>query len=439
MDFQELCHYQKRLSTHRCITPSNFDGDDPMKLTTSHPAAFLLLAALTCGLLSDSEVYAAEETPEPATKAKPAAAASAPKIQMAILLDTSGSMQGLINQARTQLWKIVNELATTSRDGQTPNLEVALYEYGKSSLPKDEHYLRQIVPLSDDLDKLSEELFALSTNGGEEYCGAVISKSVEQLEWSKSNDDLKLIFIAGNEPFSQGPVAYKDACQSAIEKGITVSTIFCGPKGQGLQTGWADGAKLADGSFLSIDQNQQAAAVATPFDDKLSALSGRVNRTYLTRPTADGLAVLARQKAADSKAAAFAPAAGAERAAFKGRKQYRVAGDLVQELEEGKVKLSELKETELPEELRKLPADKREGFIKEKAAEREKIQEQIQELAQKRKAFIAEARKKEAETGKPDTLDTLDTAVIKAVREQAARKKFETPNEPKPASKRQNR
>ena len=32
-------------------------------------------------------------------------------IQMAILLDTSGSMDGLIEQAKAQLWKIVNELA----------------------------------------------------------------------------------------------------------------------------------------------------------------------------------------------------------------------------------------------------------------------------------------------------------------------------------------
>ncbi len=94
-----------------------------------------------------------------------------PRVQMAILLDTSGSMSGLIDQARTELWAIVNEFITAKRDGKAPQLEVALYEYGKSSLPADEGYLRMIVPFTMDLDKISEELFALKTNGGSEYCG----------------------------------------------------------------------------------------------------------------------------------------------------------------------------------------------------------------------------------------------------------------------------
>ena len=36
-------------------------------------------------------------------------------IEMAILLDTSGSMQGLIEQAKSQLWRIVNEMAAAIR------------------------------------------------------------------------------------------------------------------------------------------------------------------------------------------------------------------------------------------------------------------------------------------------------------------------------------
>ena len=58
-----------------------------------------------------------------------------PLIQVALLLDTSNSMDGLINQARTQLWTIVNEFARAKQFGQAPTLQVALYEYGKSGLP----------------------------------------------------------------------------------------------------------------------------------------------------------------------------------------------------------------------------------------------------------------------------------------------------------------
>ena len=69
-------------------------------------------------------------------------------------------MDGLIDQAKTQLWTIVNQFATAHRQGKIPVLQVALYEYGKSSIPADENYLRMIVPLTTDLDKVSQELFA---------------------------------------------------------------------------------------------------------------------------------------------------------------------------------------------------------------------------------------------------------------------------------------
>jgi len=53
-----------------------------------------------------------------------------PLVQVAVLLDTSNSMDGLINQARSQVWKIVNELVSSEKSGSKPLIEVALYEYG---------------------------------------------------------------------------------------------------------------------------------------------------------------------------------------------------------------------------------------------------------------------------------------------------------------------
>ncbi|MCK4943670.1 MAG: VWA domain-containing protein, partial [Candidatus Aminicenantes bacterium] len=122
-------------------------------------------------------------------------------IQMVILLDTSGSMEGLIEQAKTQLWKIVNEMALAKKNGKVPRLLVGLYEYGKSTIPASEGYLRMLVPLSEDLDRISEELFKLKTNGGQEYCGKVIRAATRGLQWSQNNSDYKVVFIAGNEPF----------------------------------------------------------------------------------------------------------------------------------------------------------------------------------------------------------------------------------------------
>src|SRR6185369_13747376 len=158
------------------------------------------ISGLLCLLLIASIGLRAEETKAVATDSLQ----PRPLVQMAILLDTSSSMDGLIDQARTQLWRVVNEFITATRDGKKPELQVALYEYGKPTLGQESGFIRQVVPLTTDLDKVSQELFGLKTNGGDEYCGWVIRTAVEQLSWSKSNKDLKVIFIAGNEPFTQG-------------------------------------------------------------------------------------------------------------------------------------------------------------------------------------------------------------------------------------------
>jgi hypothetical protein len=400
---------------------SEREGENRMKSI----CPYMSMLAVIAGLL----IVESAPAKEPATKEKrqaakstPAAEKAAPKIQLAILLDTSGSMNGLINQARTQLWKIVNELATAKQNGRTPDLEVALYEYGKSSIPKDEGYLRQIVALTDDLDAISEQLFALTTGGGQEYCGQVIQAATSGLVWSKADDDLKLIFIAGNEAFTQGTVSYKAACSTAISKGITVNTIFCGPEAEGIRTGWRDGAVLADGSFLHIDQNRRVAAIKTPFDQKLAELSGKVNRTFVFFGDKANRQYLARRQVAQDKAAAkAAPSAAAERASFKSKKQYKSKADLVEAVISGKVKLKDIKDEELPESLRKLSLVEKKAYIKGKDKERAAIQSEISKLSKQRTKYIAEQKRKQSES---TPKNTLDAAIIKAIRTQAKKKKF---------------
>ena len=104
-------------------------------------------------------------------------------------------------------------------------------------------YVRQILPLTDDLDRVSEELFKLTTNGGDEYCGWVIKDAVNRLEWSRSGEVYKGIFIAGNEPFTQGRIDVHTSCRAAIARGIVVNTIFCGPTSQGELIGWKKTAR----------------------------------------------------------------------------------------------------------------------------------------------------------------------------------------------------
>mgnify|MGYP001049212578 CR=1 FL=1 len=194
------------------------------------------------------------------------------KIQLAILLDTSNSMDGLIDQAKAQLWKVVNELARAKRNGRRPELEVALFEYGNDGLRQSEGYLRMVSDLTTDLDRISERLFGLVTNGGEEFCGAVIGRAVDRLSWSRSDDVLKVVYIAGNEPFDQGYASYKASAARAVRKGIVVNTIFCGGYDEGVATHWKDGAIRAEGRYMSIDQDEVVEDVVTPFDADMPAL-----------------------------------------------------------------------------------------------------------------------------------------------------------------------
>ena len=192
----------------------------------------LTIASLCLAIATASIGWAA---PKDATK--PATEQQQPVVQIAILLDNSGSMSGLINQARSEMWRMVNEFINASIDGQRPQLQVAVYHYGSPPATK-------LTDLTDNLDEVSEALFNIPVSGGSEYCGAVIEKAIKELDWSSSHNDLKLIFIAGNEPFSQGPTDYREACKLAIEHGVMVNTIHCGP---GIPDDWRNGAVLADG------------------------------------------------------------------------------------------------------------------------------------------------------------------------------------------------
>jgi len=156
------------------------------------------------GLLSLSITlgYGCELKPKP-TKESILAQAVFPKeakaknntVKIALLLDTSNSMDGLINQAKSQLWDIVNEFthAKCGNDNR-PDLQIAIYQYGNDGLSSREGYIQQVLNFSSDLDEISEKLFSLRTNGGEEYCGEVIQTSLKQLEWGKNTDNLKMIF-----------------------------------------------------------------------------------------------------------------------------------------------------------------------------------------------------------------------------------------------------
>jgi hypothetical protein len=60
-----------------------------------------------------------------------------------------------------------------------PKIEIALYEYGRDNNDIRKGYVKQINGFTNDLDQVSQNLFKLTTNGGDEYCGHVMYSSLQ--------------------------------------------------------------------------------------------------------------------------------------------------------------------------------------------------------------------------------------------------------------------
>jgi photosystem II stability/assembly factor-like uncharacterized protein len=352
------------------------------------------------------------------------AAAKNQTMMIALLLDTSNSMDGLIDQAKSQLWKIVNEVAAAkSTDGKQPKIKIALYEYGNDGLPASEGHIRQVSALTEDLDVISEKLFSLRTNGGNEFCGYAIKAAVNQLEWSASNADLKMIFIAGNEDFKQGNVSYQLACDVAKKKGIIVNSIYCGDLKEGISLGWKHGAELAAGAFMNIDQNNRTAYVPTPYDEQIAALNDKLNATYVYYG-ASGEHRKEQQIIQDKNAASYGLANAAERIFCKSSNAYQNSNwDLVDAAKENEKIITEIKAKDLPDEMRTMSMEERKAYISQKSEERRKIQEEIQVLNKKRQNYIYKTPQGSSEK-------MLDASMMKAIKVQGRAKNLKWEDEP---------
>lgn len=339
-----------------------------------------------------------------------------PEIKVALLLDTSNSMDGLIDQAKAQLWKIVNELSYAKCEDKSPNLKIALYEYGNDNLNAEEGYLRQVIAFSDDLDEISKSLFSLTTNGGNEYCGKVIKTAINQLEWGTSKADLKLIFIAGNEPYSQGNVNYKDASKLAHQNDVTVNTIFCGDYNLGISTSWKDGADLTHGNYIAINPNQATVHVASPYDDKILELNEKLNKTYIAYGSA-GRKKMKMQAEQDSNAMSYNKANAVSRTVSKSSRLYKNSSwDLVDAEKEANFSYEDLDKKQLPEALKGKTKAEIKSYIEKKRKIREKLQNDIATLNLKRRNHIAKQN--------TDSKNGLESALIKALKSQAEKKNY---------------
>ena len=396
------------------------DGRKAGKVTrrSRTPTRILLLVSLLPS-------FAEAQPPQPA--AAPAKAELwAPErpwevIDLAIALDTSQSMQGLIDTTRLQLWEIVNDL---HRAEPKPTLRVALLTFGNAGNDPRTGWVSVESDLTEDLDLVSERLFSLTSDGGTEFVARVLQMALQGLSWTASDDALKLLFVAGNEPADQDPeVSFREMSDLARRQGIFVQSVFCGSAGKPDSGTWKELAELAAGGFASVDHRTRRAPSGSPFDNELVALSAAVNDTYL--PLGDeGRERLRNRRTQDLKVQQASVAAAASRALTKSTLMESASWDLVAAVDADEALLYEIEESRLPESIRGMDFEERRLYVEEMRLERERLRERIVELAAARREFVA-AQRAVDEGGDAPTFDAL---VRRSIREKAEEKGFLFPD-----------
>jgi Mg-chelatase subunit ChlD len=352
----------------------------------------------------------------PAGADETAKAAARPRtIDLAICLDTSNSMDGLIDAARRKIWAIVNDLALAK---PTPRLRVAVLAYGNDHYDKGAGWVKIQATFTEDLDHVSKTLFGLTTKGGTEYVGRVLQSALT-LPWQEDKGALKLILVSGNESAAQDPaVDYRAMCRAAIARGIMINPIYC-TRAENVADTWKEIARLSDGHYAAIDQNRTV-DLASPFDARLAALSTEINRTYVAYGQ-QGLKGKLRQEAADASAKKLSGGSAADRAQSKAGGLYWNSWCLADNYKRGTIKLEDVKQEDLPKELRGKTVDELRVYLEGKLEARAAIQAQIKDLHVQRQAWLA------AELKKQGTAEdkSFDVAVRKALRAQAEAKGYE--------------
>lgn len=341
-------------------------------------------------------------------------------VQIALLLDTSSSMDGLINQARSHLWNMVDQMGKMTRvvDGKQRGVKIqlALYEYGNDTLSAQTGYIRQVQAFTGDLDKVSEKLHALFTNGGSEYAGQAITVAIKDLQWSKDPNTMRFVFVAGNEGFDQGPVSAVEAMKTADKADINVQLILCGDK----EETWSQAAKLAQSDLMTIDQNRVAQHIPAPQDDEILQLGSELNATYMAYG-AEGQASMMRQKEADFSSAKLSKKVAVERAQLKSKKGYSNSNwDLVDATKDDGKFLETARDEQLPEAMRGKTLEEKKAMVAANAAKRADIQAKIAKLEAERTKFVEAERAKLADKDAP----SLESELMKSTKKTASKKGY---------------
>jgi hypothetical protein len=359
--------------------------------------------------LASTPAPRAPELPEPIVQTPtPAIAVARPQVELVFALDTTSSMTGLIEGAKRKIWSLAGFVA----QGQpTPDLRVGLIAFRDIG----DDYVTKVYDLDGDLDRVYRRLRSFRAEGGgdtPEHVARALDESVRKMSWTQSPSVVKVIYLVGDAPphndYDDGFSVAK-AARAAKGKGIQVHTIQCGNDGD-TETTWRRVASLGGGQFIAIQQDGGMHDERTRYDEELAKLHDELGKTAIAYGSGAPAAA-----AAIAEASAAPASVKAARAGYMARHKKAVAGkgDLVEGFTTGSVKLHDISDSELPDEMRRMDKDARAAFVGKKAKKREEVSRRIDELGRLRQAELDAREVAGTKAGGSAGFDTAAKAALK--------------------------
>ena len=342
-----------------------------------------------------------------------------PKVEVVFVLDTTGSMGGLIQAAKEKIWSIASTMAAAN---EAPEVRMGLVAYRD----RGDAYVTRVVDLSTDLDSMYATLMDFRAQGGgdgPESVNQALHDALHRISWSQDESTYRAVFLVGDAPPHMDyadDVPYTKTVRVAAERGIVVNAIQCG-NSPATRARWQSIAQLGLGSYAQVGQSGSAVVMATPYDDKLATLSKRLDETRLYYGSAEEKAAKRAKVEATEKLHGLASSSAlARRAEFNaslaGKANLLGDKELVDDVDSGRVDLDAIAPAALPEPLKALAPAEQAARVRELARERSTIRQEMADISARRRAYLE--KQVEAEGG---AKDSLDRKLFEAVRKQAAK------------------
>jgi hypothetical protein len=356
----------------------------------------------------------------------PTQALSRPVVDVAFVLDTTGSMGPLIEGAKRKIWSIATSILEANPDAEIRMGLLAYRDIG-------DEYVTKMFDLTPDIQDLYANLLELRARGGGDWPESVneaLHSAVTRLAWSHGPETCRILFLVGDAPphmdYAQD-MKYPEVMRLARARDIVVNAVQAGGA-RDTERVWREIAQMGGGRFIPIPQDGgHLVVIETPYDHEIIELQGRINGTVIpygpsyqrssveqkTRQVAAVPAPAASDFASfmNKRAKARKPSEAAAAEAITGR------GDLVADVAAGRQALGAVKDDDLPDHLRKLSEAERRAYLERQIAERKALNDRLAELVKKRDGYVLEQRKK----APVRTADSFDRAVEDTLRAQIRR------------------